>query len=205
MTMLAILCLPLFMLGFTALAVVVPAALGTISAPGPHGFTEALYAYVSGAGNNGSAFAGLGGNTLLEHHAGASTCLLGRFLVIIPALAIAGRWRRRRRCRPRPARSPRTGRCSWAWSVGVILIVGGLTFFPVARARPDRRALRDERRQRSTEAMSMDKMTHPPVVHAAIPSTSRRRTTLLDSGDPAGRRSAMRSASSTRACCGAIR
>ncbi|MBN9511731.1 MAG: potassium-transporting ATPase subunit KdpA [Alphaproteobacteria bacterium] len=129
LTMLAILCLPLFMLGFTALAVVLPAALGTISAPGPHGFTEALYAYVSGAGNNGSAFAGLGGNTFWDITMGIDM-LAGRFLVIIPALAIAGAMAAKKTVPPSAGTFPTHGPLFVGLTVGVILIVGGLTFFP---------------------------------------------------------------------------
>jgi K+-transporting ATPase ATPase A chain len=129
LTMLAILCLPLFMLGFTALAVVLPAALSTISAPGPHGFTEALYTYVSGAGNNGSAFAGLGGNTFWDITMGIDM-LAGRFLVIIPALAVAGAMAAKKTVPPSAGTFPTHGPLFVGLAVGVILIVGGLTFFP---------------------------------------------------------------------------
>jgi len=116
MTMLAILCLPLVMLGFTAVAVVLPGAVSAISASGPHGFTEALYAYVSGAANNGSAFAGLSANTPYWNTTLAFDMLVGRFFMIIRRSPLPGRWRRRRPCRRRPAPSPPTGRCSSAWS-----------------------------------------------------------------------------------------
>jgi K+-transporting ATPase ATPase A chain len=129
LTMLAILCLPLFMLGFTALAVVLPAALATVSAAGPHGFTEALYAYVSGAGNNGSAFAGLGGNTFWELTMGIDM-LAGRFLVIIPALAVAGGMAAKKTAPPSAGTFPTHGPLFVGLVVGVIVIVGGLTFFP---------------------------------------------------------------------------
>jgi K+-transporting ATPase ATPase A chain len=129
LTMLAILCLPLFMLGFTALAVVLPAGLATISAPGPHGFTEALYAYVSGAGNNGSAFAGLGGNTFWDVTMGIDM-LAGRFLVMIPALAVAGAMATKKTVPPSAGTFPTHGPLFVGLAVGVIVIVGGLTFFP---------------------------------------------------------------------------
>ena len=90
MTMLGILCLPLVMLGFTAVAVVVDAGTSALSASGPHGFSEALYAYVSAAGNNGSAFAGLSANTPFWNTTLGIGMMIGRFFVIIPALAIAG-------------------------------------------------------------------------------------------------------------------
>src|SRR5262245_24037270 len=90
MTMLAVLCLPLLMLGFTAIAAVLPSAVASIANPGPHGFSEILYAYTSGAANNGSAFAGLTGNTLWYNLTLGIDMLFGRFFVIIPAMAIAG-------------------------------------------------------------------------------------------------------------------
>ena len=90
MAMLAILCLPLMMLGWSAVATVLPSALASIANPGPHGFSEILYAYSSAAGNNGSAFGGLTGNTPFYNITLAIGMLVGRFFVIIPALAIAG-------------------------------------------------------------------------------------------------------------------
>ena len=90
MAMLAILCLPLAMLGFTAISVVMPSSVASIANQGPHGFSEILYAYTSAAANNGSAFAGLTGNTPWYNLTLGIAMLMGRFLVIIPALAIAG-------------------------------------------------------------------------------------------------------------------
>ena len=90
MAMLAILSLPLAILGFTAVAVVLPDAVASIANPGPHGFSEILYAYTSAAANNGSAFGGLTGNTPWYNLTLGIAMLVGRFLVIIPALAIAG-------------------------------------------------------------------------------------------------------------------
>jgi potassium-transporting ATPase potassium-binding subunit len=90
MAILAILILPLSMLGFTAIAVVVPAGLAGLANAGPHGFSEALYAYVSATGNNGSAFAGLSANTLFYNTTLGFAMLIGRFLMIVPMLAIAG-------------------------------------------------------------------------------------------------------------------
>jgi len=129
LTMLAILVLPLIMLGFTALAVVLPVALSTISASGPHGFTEALYAYVSGAGNNGSAFAGLGTNTYWNTTMGIDM-LVGRFFVMIPALAIAGTLAAKKTLPPSAGTFPTSGPLFVGLVIGVIFIVGGLTFFP---------------------------------------------------------------------------
>ena len=136
MTMLAILCLPLVMLGFTAVAVVLPGPLAAISAPGPHGFTEALYAYVSGAGNNGSAFAGISGNTPFWNTTLGFDMLIGRFFVIIPALAIAGSLAAKKTVPPSAGTFPTHGPLFVGLVTGVILIVGGLTFFPALALGP---------------------------------------------------------------------
>jgi K+-transporting ATPase ATPase A chain len=129
LTMLAVLCLPLVMLGFTALAVVLPAGTSTISASGPHGFTEALYAYVSGAGNNGSAFAGLSQNLFWNTTMGIDM-IVGRFFVMIPALALAGALAAKKTVPPSAGTFPTNGPLFVGLVIGVIAIVGGLTFFP---------------------------------------------------------------------------
>jgi potassium-transporting ATPase potassium-binding subunit len=90
MAMLAILILPLMYLGWTAVSSVVPSAVAATTNPGPHGFTEILYLYVSSTANNGSAFAGISANTMFYNPTGAVAMLLGRFWMIIPAMAIAG-------------------------------------------------------------------------------------------------------------------
>ncbi len=90
MAMLAILILPLSILGFTALAVVLPVGTGAMANAGPHGFSEALYAYTSATGNNGSAFAGLSANVPFWNDTLGLAMFIGRFLMIIPMLAIAG-------------------------------------------------------------------------------------------------------------------
>ncbi|HZP20423.1 MAG TPA: potassium-transporting ATPase subunit KdpA, partial [Bauldia sp.] len=90
MAMLAILVLPLMFLGWTAIAIVVPSAAASIANPGPHGFSEVLYAFTSQTANNGSAFGGLSGNTDFYNLAGAVAMFVGRFWMIIPAMAIAG-------------------------------------------------------------------------------------------------------------------
>src|SRR4029077_21231462 len=90
MAMLAILVLPLMYLGWTAVAVVLPPAAAAMGNAGPHGFTEVLYAYTSATGNNGSAFAGLSGNSFFYNLTLASSMFVGRFFMIIPAMAIAG-------------------------------------------------------------------------------------------------------------------
>ena len=90
MAMLAILVLPLMYLGWTAVAVVFPPAVASMANAGPHGFTEVLYAFTSATGNNGSAFAGLTGNTFFYNLTLASAMFVGRFFMIVPAMAIAG-------------------------------------------------------------------------------------------------------------------
>jgi K+-transporting ATPase ATPase A chain len=136
MTMLAILSLPLVMLGFTAIAVVVEAGTSALSAAGPHGFSEALYAYVSAAGNNGSAFAGLSANTPFWNTTLGIGMMIGRFFVIIPALAIAGSMAAKKTVPPSSGTFPTDGPMFVGLAIGVILIVGGLTFFPALALGP---------------------------------------------------------------------
>jgi K+-transporting ATPase ATPase A chain len=130
LTMLAILCMPLAILGFTAIAVVIPAGLSSISTPGPHGFTEVLYAYSSAAGNNGSAFAGLSGNTVFYNTTLAVAMLAGRFFVIVPMLAIAGSLAAKKSVPPSRGTFPTQGALFVGLLAGIVLIVGGLTFLP---------------------------------------------------------------------------
>ncbi|MFH6786547.1 MULTISPECIES: potassium-transporting ATPase subunit KdpA [Methylobacterium] len=130
MAMLAILCLPLMMLGFTALATVLPAGLAGPANAGPHGFSEILYAFTSAAANNGSAFAGLSGNTPFYNLTLGAGMLVGRFFVIIPALAIAGSLAAKKTVPASVGTFPTDGGLFVGLLVGVILIVGGLTFFP---------------------------------------------------------------------------
>jgi K+-transporting ATPase ATPase A chain len=136
MAMLAILILPLMYLGWTAVAVVYPAAAASIGNPGPHGFTEVLYAYTSQTGNNGSAFAGLSGNTLFYNLTGAVSMFVGRFWMIVPAMAIAGALANKKVLAPSAGTFPTTGPLFVGLLVGVILIVGGLTFFPALALGP---------------------------------------------------------------------
>jgi K+-transporting ATPase ATPase A chain len=130
MTILALLSLPLAMLGFTAIAVVLPTGVASIANPGPHGFSEVLYAYTSGAANNGSAFAGLAGNTLWYNTTIGLAMLMGRFLIIVPALAVAGSLAAKKTVPPSLGTFPTNGGLFVGLLVGVILIMGGLTFFP---------------------------------------------------------------------------
>ena len=136
MAMLAVLCLPLMMLGFTALATVVPPGLAAPANAGPHGFSEILYAYTSAAANNGSAFAGLTGNTLFYNTTLAVGMLVGRFFVIVPALAIAGSLAAKKTVPVSAGTLPTHGSLFVGLLVGVILIVGGLTFFPALALGP---------------------------------------------------------------------
>src|SRR3954454_20771478 len=136
MAMLAILILPLMYLGWTALAVVIPPAVASMANPGPHGFTEVLYAYTSQTGNNGSAFAGLTGNTLFYNITGAVAMLVGRFWMIIPAMAIAGSLAAKKSVPPSAGTFPTTGGLFVGLVIGVILIIGGLTFFPALALGP---------------------------------------------------------------------
>jgi K+-transporting ATPase ATPase A chain len=130
MAMLAILILPLMYLGWTAIAVVYPPAVASMANPGPHGFSEVLYAYTSQTGNNGSAFAGLTGNTFFYNVTGAIAMFIGRFWMIVPAMAIAGSLAAKKSIPPSVGTFPTTGGLFVGLVVGVILIVGGLTFFP---------------------------------------------------------------------------
>jgi K+-transporting ATPase ATPase A chain len=136
MAMLAILILPLMILGFTAVAVVYPTAAASMANPGPHGFSEVLYAYSSQTGNNGSAFAGLTGNIFFYNVTGAIAMLVGRFWMIVPAMAIAGSLAEKKSVPPSAGTFPTTGGLFIGLVVGVILIIGGLTFFPALALGP---------------------------------------------------------------------
>jgi potassium-transporting ATPase potassium-binding subunit len=136
MAMLAILVLPLMYLGWTAVGVVLPSAVASMANAGPHGFTEVLYAYTSSTGNNGSAFAGLTGNTFFFNLTLASAMFVGRFFMIIPAMAIAGSLASKKSVPPSAGTFPTTGGLFVGLVVGVILIIGGLTFFPALALGP---------------------------------------------------------------------
>ncbi|MBX4914874.1 potassium-transporting ATPase subunit KdpA [Rhizobium bangladeshense] len=136
MAVLAILCLPLAMLVFTAIATVLPGAVASIGTAGPHGFSEILYAYTSAAANNGSAFGGLTGNTPWYNITLGIGMLAGRFLVIIPALAIAGSLITKKAVPASAGTFPTDGPLFVVLLVGTILIVAGLTFFPALALGP---------------------------------------------------------------------
>jgi potassium-transporting ATPase potassium-binding subunit len=136
MAMLAVLILTLTILGFSAIAVVQPYGKAGISNPGPHGFTQILYAYTSSTGNNGSAFAGLNANTMWYNTSTAAAQLLGRFFMIIPILAIAGNLAKKKAAPPSLGTFPVTGALFSTLLVGVVVIVGALTFFPALSLGP---------------------------------------------------------------------
>ncbi len=136
MAMLAVLILTITILGFTAIAVVTPFGKAGITNPGPHGFTQVLYAYVSSTGNNGSAFAGINANTLWYNTSTAAAQLLGRFFMVIPILAIAGNLAKKKIAPESLGTFPVTGPLFSGLLVGVILIVGALTFFPALSLGP---------------------------------------------------------------------
>lgn len=120
----------------TALACVLPAALASVSSKGPHGFTEILYAFTSAAGNNGSAFAGLNANTPFWNVALALAMLVGRFAIILPALAIAGRLAAKKVTPPSAGTFATDTPIFAGLLVGVIVIVGALTFLPALALGP---------------------------------------------------------------------
>ena len=136
MAMLAILILPLSILGFTALAVVIEPGTSALSNAGPHGFSEALYAYVSATGNNGSAFAGISANTPYWNGTLGLAMFIGRFLMIIPMLAIAGSLAAKKIVPASAGTFPTDGGLFVGLVIGVILITGGLTFLPAIALGP---------------------------------------------------------------------
>jgi K+-transporting ATPase ATPase A chain len=136
MAMLAILVLPLSILGFMAVATVSSFGLSSIQDAGPHGFSEIMYLYSSSTGNNGSAFAGFTGNTLWYNATGGLAMLIGRYFVIIPAMAVAGSLVAKKIVPASAGTFPTHGPLFIGLLVGVILIIGGLTFFPALALGP---------------------------------------------------------------------
>jgi K+-transporting ATPase ATPase A chain len=130
LAMLYVLIFPLLILGCAAWAAVVPSGTSSLANAGPHGLSEILYAFSSGAGNNGSAFAGLNANTRFWNLALGLVMLAGRFLMIVPVLGIAGSMAGKKMVPPGPGTFPTDGPLFVALLVGVIIIVGALTFFP---------------------------------------------------------------------------
>lgn len=136
MAMLALLILPLVMLGLTAVAVVLPTGVASMANPGPHGFAEVLYAYVSAAANNGSAFGGLSANTPWYNTTLGLAMLMGRFLMIVPVMALAGSLVTKKAVPASAGTFPTHGPLFVGLLIGVIVIVGGLEFFPALALGP---------------------------------------------------------------------
>jgi potassium-transporting ATPase potassium-binding subunit len=135
MAMLYVLIFPLMILVLAAISALIPQGLATLNNSGPHGLSEILYAFTSGTGNNGSAFAGLSGN-LWYNLAMGFTMLTGRFLMIVPMLAVAGSLGRKKAVPASPGTFPVTTPLFTALLVSVIIIVGALTFFPALSLGP---------------------------------------------------------------------
>jgi len=136
LAMLYVLIFPLLILGFAAWAAVAPYGVSSTLNAGPHGLSEMMYAYSSAAGNNGSAFAGLNANTPFWNVTMGLVMLGGRFLMIVPALALAGGMASKKIALPGPGTFPTYGLLFSALLVGTIVIVGALTFFPALALGP---------------------------------------------------------------------
>jgi K+-transporting ATPase ATPase A chain len=136
LAMLYVLVFPLVILLFAAWAAVAPYGLSSLNNAGPHGLSEILYAFTSAAGNNGSAFAGINANTPFYNVALGIAMLVGRFWMIVPALAIAGTLSGKKTAPAGPGTLPTNGPLFTALLVSVIVIVGALTFFPVLSLGP---------------------------------------------------------------------
>ena len=130
MAALALLILPASILGFSAVASVIPQGISSILNPGPHGLSEILYIFTSSNGNNGSAFAGLAGNTPFYNWTGGFAMLIGRFAFLIPIMAFGGSLVKKRVVPAGLGTFPTTGPLFVGLLIGVILIVGALTYFP---------------------------------------------------------------------------
>jgi len=134
--MLAVLILPITILGFSAMAAILPVALAGLLNKGPHGLSEILYAYSSAAGNNGSAFAGLTANAPWWNTTLGIAMLLGRFAYIVPVMAIAGSIAAKPKLAPTAGTLPSDGPLFTGLLIGIILILGGLQFFPALALGP---------------------------------------------------------------------
>jgi potassium-transporting ATPase potassium-binding subunit len=127
---------PVFILGFTSVALVWPGALDGLNNAGPHGFSEALYAYTSAVGNNGSAFAGLSANVPFWNTTLGVAMLVGRYAMIVPVMALAGALAAKKRLPSTDGTFPTDGPLFVVLLAGTILVVGGLTFFPALALGP---------------------------------------------------------------------
>jgi potassium-transporting ATPase potassium-binding subunit len=151
MTMLALLSYSLSILGWTALAAAVPQGLAGIANSGPHGFSEILYAFASATGNNGSSFAGLSTNTPFYNMTLVGAMLMGRFIYVIPLLAVAGSLAQKKRIAASAGSVPTHSPQFVGLLVGVVLVLGGLAYFPVLSLGP------------VTEQVAMNRGTHYPA------------------------------------------
>ena len=151
MTLLALLSYSLSILGWTALAAATPLGIAGIANSGPHGFSEILYAYASTTGTNGSSFAGLSTNTIFYNLTLAAAMLVGRFVYAIPLLAVAGSLARKKRVPPSAGSVPTHSLQFVGLLVGVVLIMGGLAYFPAVSLGP------------MTEQIAMNRDTHYPA------------------------------------------
>jgi potassium-transporting ATPase potassium-binding subunit len=151
MTMLALLSYSLSILGWTALAAAVPQGLAGIANSGPHGFSEILYAFASATGNNGSSFAGLSTNTIFYNMTLVGAMLMGRFIYVIPLLAVAGSLAQKKRVAPSAGSVPTHSPQFVGLLVGVVLIMGGLSYFPAMSLGP------------VTEQVAMNRGIHYPA------------------------------------------
>jgi len=136
LAMLAVLVLPAAILGFTAVSMLLPAAVASIQEQGPHGLSEMLYAYTSAAGNNGSAFGGLIADTPWMNTTLGIAMMLGRFATIVPMMAIAGSLAAKPKLAPSTGTFPTHGLLFVGLLAGVILILGGLQFLPALALGP---------------------------------------------------------------------
>jgi len=136
MASLLILIMPLVVLGFTALALILEAGRGSILNPGPRGFTEVLYAFTSTGNNNGSAFAGLNANTPFFNTVGGIAMLVGRYVLAVPTLALAGSLAAKKMVPPTPGTLPTHTPLFAAWLVAIVVIVGALNFLPALALGP---------------------------------------------------------------------
>jgi len=134
--MLALLVTPVGMILFPALGAVLPTSTSSIQDTGPHGLTELLYAYVSATGNNGSAFAGFNANTPFQDTMLGIAMFLGRFVIILPMLAVAGSLAAKKTVPATSGTFPTHGPLFVVLLIAVIFIVGGLTFFPALALGP---------------------------------------------------------------------
>ena len=136
MSSLLILIMPIVVLGLTALAAVTGAGKASVLNPGPHGFSEILYAFTSQGNNNGSAFAGLSANTPFYNITGGLAMLVGRYWLAIPALAIAGSLARKKKVPVSAGTLPTHTPLFVLWLIAVVIIVGALNFFPALALGP---------------------------------------------------------------------